>query len=151
MKALSDKLLPMKIASIYSAESLKKTPLPLFTTNVSAGFPSPAEDHIEQKLDLNEHLIAHPAATFFVKVEGESMIDAGIRSGDLLIVDRALPAQDGKVVVAVLEGEFTVKRLKVSGKHVTLYPENPKYPPVPIGPETNFQVWGVVTYVIHPL
>jgi DNA polymerase V len=127
---------------------MKESP-PLFLHPVQAGFPSPAEDYIEKKLDLNEHLIQHPAATFFVRVEGDSMIGAGIHKGDILIVDRSLDALSGRIVIAVLNGEFTVKRLKKEGEILYLIPENPKFPTLEIKPEWDFQIWGVVTYVIH--
>lgn len=118
---------------------------------VAAGFPSPADDYLEGKLDLNQHLIKHPAATFFVRVAGDSMIDAGIHPGDILIVDRALEPADKKVVIAVVEGELTVKRIRMTRGRVFLAPENEHYPPIPIGAEMNFEIWGVVTTVIHPL
>ena len=124
-------------------------PLPLFLANVQAGFPSPAEDYLDKTLDLNELLIAHPAATFFVRVMGDSMRNAGILSGDVLIVDRSLEAIDNAIVIAIINGEFTVKRLSKKEGHVFLVPENPSYPIVEITPESDFQVWGVVTYVIH--
>ncbi len=123
-------------------------PLPLFS-GVAAGFPSPAEPFIEQSLDLNELMIRHPAATFFVRVNGDSMQGAGIFSGDILVVDRSLSAVNGKIIVAFVNGEFTVKRLLLDGKNACLAPENPSYATIPITPETEFQVWGVVTYVIH--
>ena len=125
--------------------------LPLFMEPVSAGFPSPAGDYMEGKLDLNRHLIRHPAATFFVRVTGDSMIGAGIHSGDLLIVDRAIEPTDGKVVVVALDGELTVKRLHLHDGRVTLVPENERYAPIDITPEHQFEIWGVVTNVIHPL
>lgn len=127
---------------------MKEAP-PLFLNSVQAGFPSPAEDYIERKLDLNEHLVAHPAATFFVRVEGDSMLGAGIHKGDILIVDRSLSAENGKIVIAFLNGEFTVKTLKKEGNDVWLVPENPKFPRLKVDPGSDFQVWGVVTYVIH--
>lgn len=123
--------------------------LPLFLSAISAGFPSPADDFQERQLDLNEEYIRHPAATFFVRAVGDSMIGAGIHSGDLLIVDRALEAQDGAVVVAVLDGEFTVKRLTRQGRKLLLAPANAAYRPLEITAETDFVVWGVVTGVIH--
>ena len=126
-----------------------KCPLPLFSASVHAGFPSPAEDHIEQTLDLNELLIKHRAATFFVRVQGESMRDANIHSGDILIVDRALEPKDGQIVIAVVHGEFTVKRMRIRGNVLYLIAENPKYPPLKIDDPDTFQVWGIVTYVIH--
>lgn len=123
--------------------------LPLFIARISAGFPSPADDFIDKNLDLNEHLIRHPAATFFVRVEGNSMINAGINSGDLLIVDRALEPADNKIVIAVLNGELTVKRIRKVGDRLFLQPENPAYKPIEVSTDAQFEVWGVVTNVIH--
>ncbi len=124
---------------------------PLFFVPVSAGFPSPADDYIENSLDLNRHLIKHPAATFFVRVKGESMIEAGIHSGDILIVDRSLEATDKKVVIAVIDGELTVKRISLIDQEVYLLPENEAYTPTKITDTMNFSIWGVVTNVIHAL
>ncbi|MGE4538082.1 MAG: LexA family protein [Desulfovibrio sp.] len=123
--------------------------LPLYLSTVQAGFPSPAEDYIDKKLDLNEQLVRHPAATFFVRVDGDSMRDAGVASGDILVVDRAVEPRDGHIVIAALDGELTVKRLRRKNGQVLLVPENPDYAPVPVGPEASFEVWGVVTYIIH--
>jgi DNA polymerase V len=125
--------------------------LPLYTCPVSAGFPSPAEDYLEGKLDLNQHLIKHPVATFFVRVTGDSMINAGIHAGDLLIVDRSLEAQDGRVVIAVVNGDLLVKRLRMQKKQVYLVAENPNYPSLLITEAMDFQVWGIVTNVVHAL
>jgi len=125
--------------------------LPFFQTPIQAGFPSPADDLVEKALDLNDLLIEHPAATFFVRVQGNSMQDAHILEGDVLIVDRAKEAATGSIVVAVLNGEFTVKRIEKKGSTVWLVPENKKFPPIEIRPEMEFQVWGVVTYVIHKI
>ena len=116
---------------------------------VSAGFPSPAEDYTEGPLDLNAYLIRHPAATFFVRVQGDSMIKAGIHSGDLLIVDRSLEASHNNIILAVLNGEFTVKRLIKSKGRLFLAPENPEYSSLEITEESHFEAWGVVTAVIH--
>ena len=121
----------------------------MFIVTVPAGFPSPAEDYVEGPLDLNRHLIPHPAATFFVRVSGDSMIGAGIYSGDLLIVDRAVTAAHNSIIIAVLNGDLTVKRLYQVGSTLRLMPENPDYPPIEIYPGTDFEVWGVVTKVIH--
>ncbi len=129
---------------------MQKT-LPYYEVGVPAGFPSPAEDYIERPLDLHELLIEHPAATFFVRVEGDSMKDAGLHSGDVLVVDRALTAHHGKIVVALLNGEFTVKRLKIEGGKIFLAPENSRYPVIEVSEGSDFQVWGVVTYAIHRL
>jgi DNA polymerase V len=119
--------------------------LPLYASTVAAGFPSPADDFIEATLDLNEYLIAHPAATFIVRVEGSSMTGAGIFSGDLLVVDRSLETRSGHIVVAVVAGEMTVKRLlKVSSGWI-LKAEHPDYPPTPLGDNLECSIWGVVT------
>lgn len=123
--------------------------IPVATTSVQGGFPSPADDYIEKRLDLNELVVRHPAATFYVRVEGNSMQGAGICSGDILVVDRSLPYSSGKIVIAILNGEFTVKRLILEGKKIILHPENPQFSPFEVTEETDFQVWGVVTYVIH--
>jgi len=134
---------------LYSSKNLSSLPLPLFSSAVQAGFPSPADDHTENPLDLNELIIQHPAATFFLKVEGNSMENAQISSGDLLVVDRTLTPQDGQIVVAILDGEFTVKRVKIAGSRLFLCPENSSFSPIEVSEENDFQVWGVVTFVIH--
>jgi len=123
--------------------------LPLFQHTVSAGYPSPAEDDTEVTLDLNELLIKRPAATFFLKVSGSSMIDAGIHDKDILIVDRSIAPANGKIVIASVNGELTVKRLRCIGKKVQLVAENPSYPPIDITEEMDLRFWGVVTSVIH--
>lgn len=128
-----------------SAECL----VPFVLDYVAAGFPSAADDYVEHQLDLNKFLIQHPAATFFIRVEGDSMINAGIHSGDILIVDRALEVRHGRIVVAQINGEFTVKRIEYVGAQVYLVPENKNYKSQRITPEMSFDVWGVVTYVIH--
>jgi len=120
------------VQSIYYPDYSTKCKRPLFMVPVSAGFPSPSEDYIEGKLDLNEHLIKHPAATFFVRVTGDSMLDAGIHPGDILIVDRAIEAFNNKVVIAVINGELTVKRMKKTKTGYILAPENNNYPPIQI-------------------
>jgi DNA polymerase V len=125
--------------------------LPLYACPVSAGFPSPAEDYLEGKLDLNQYLVKHPAATFFVRVTGDSMIGAGIHAGDILIVDRSLEARDSKVIIAVVNGELLVKRLRMERERIYLASENADYPPLVITDLMDFEVWGVVTNVIHPL
>lgn len=123
--------------------------IPFFVVPVQAGFPSPADDYLEQNLNLNEYLIPHPAATFFVRVEGESMRGAGIHPGDLLIVDRSLEPTNGKIVIAVINSEFTVKRIRIDQDKVYLEPANPQFQSIEINPHSDFQVWGVATYVIH--
>jgi DNA polymerase V len=123
----------------------------LFKSGVSAGFPSPAADYEEGKLDLNKHLIRNPAATFFVRANGDSMTGAGIHTGDLLVVDRSLEPADKSVVIAVVDGELTVKRIRLRNGKVTLQPENDNYPACQITECVEFEVWGVVTNVIHAL
>lgn len=125
--------------------------LPLYASKVQAGFPSPADDYMEGMIDLNAHLIKHPAATFFVRVAGESMLGAGIHEDDILVVDRSLTPVHDKIVIAVVDGELTVKRLYKKAGEVKLIPENPDFTPIDITPETDFSIWGVVTNVIHPV
>lgn len=122
---------------------------PLMIAPVSAGFPSPADDYVECVLDLNEHLVKHPVATIFVKVRGHSMTGAGIQDGDMLIVDRSLEPQDGSVIIAVLNGDLTVKRVRQTNGKVYLQPENRAFAPIEVPAEADFQVWGVVVYAIH--
>lgn len=123
--------------------------LPLFSSKAACGFPSRAEEHIEASLDLNQHLIKHPAATFFVRAEGESMRDIGILNDDLLIVDRSLTPKNGSIVLVVIHNEFMVKRLQIEGKKGFLYPANKRFKPVAISDVEGFQFWGVVTHAIH--
>ncbi len=123
--------------------------LPLFGTKIPAGFPSPADDHLEATIDLNRQYVRHPAATFFVRVQGHSMIGAGIHNGDMLVVDRSLDAQSGAIVIAVVNGELTLKRLLIAGDEVWLMPENPEFQPLQITDSMELQVWGVVAHVIH--
>ncbi len=138
-----------KPVEIFTALAAAQMAIPLYITRIPAGFPSPADDYIDKKLDLNEYLVKHPAATFFVKVSGDSMIRAGINNGDILIVDRALEPAHNKIIVAVVDGEFSVKRLKKTGNRVFLAPENNNYPVIEIKDGMDFEVWGVVTNVIH--
>ena len=138
---------------IYSAHNHTKVrsqyQRPLFVEKVAAGFPSPAEDYIEGRIDLNEHLIAHPAATFFVRVSGDSMINAGIHPNDILIVDRSIEPAHGKIVIAAVDGLLTVKRLFRRHGFIQLVPENPDYPAIKIKSQQELMIWGVVTNVIH--
>src|SRR5437773_1459483 len=138
-----------KAEEIFTSDLSTHCERPVFVTRVSAGFPSPADDYLEGALDLNEYLIKHKAATFFWRVTGDSMIGAGIHSGDLLIVDRSEEPRDGSVVVAILDGELTVKRIEIHDGRLFLAPENPDYPLIPVTEEQSFQVWGVVTHAIH--
>ncbi|XBS22536.1 translesion error-prone DNA polymerase V autoproteolytic subunit [Methylomarinum sp. Ch1-1] len=125
--------------------------MPLFTGKVAAGFPSPADDYVEKTLDLNELLIQKPAATFFVRAEGESMLGAGIHPNDILVVDRSIEPAVGKIVICALNGELTVKRLKSLGRNMVLAAENPDYADIVVDEEVDLVVWGVVTNVIHKL
>ncbi|MFZ0255056.1 MAG: translesion error-prone DNA polymerase V autoproteolytic subunit [Gammaproteobacteria bacterium] len=141
----------LSVTAIFAHHPGRRQAIPLFLAKVSAGFPSPADDFLERKIDLNEHLVRHPAATFFVRVAGDSMKNAGIFCGDILVVDRSLEAGDGSVVVAVLDGEFTVKRVLKTDGRIFLVPANEAYSPVEVTAEMDFTVWGVVTSVIHSL
>lgn len=139
------------IAAIHKFDPREGVKLPLFLSGVSAGFPSPAEDHIDKRLDLNEMVIKHPAATFFVRVAGNSMTGAGINHDDILVVDRSLVPTNGKVVIAVLNGELTVKRLFRDGESFRLAAENPAYPDRLLVEGESCEIWGVATFVIHAL
>lgn len=123
--------------------------IPFYSSKVQAGFPSPADDYIERYLDLNAEYIKHPAATFLVTATGESMVEAGIFDGDVLLVDKSLPATDGSIVIAALNGELTVKRLSRRKGCVQLLPANPKFLPIDITEEQDVVIWGVVTLVLH--
>ena len=136
------------LSHITDTEQTKES-APMFTEQVAAGFPSPADDYLEGNLDLNKYLIKHPVATYFVRVTGDSMIGAGIHSGDILIVDRSLEPTNRRVVIAVVNGELTVKRLIRKHNKVILMPENDRYKPIEIQNETDLEIWGVVTSVIH--
>lgn len=141
---------PTKVDEVFGLpRTLKHYAIPLYGCSIVAGFPSPADEYLEGKLDLNQHLIHHPLATYFVRVSGESMLGAGIHPGDLLIVDRSIEARDGKIVIAVVNGELLVKRLTIEGTQPYLVAEHPDYPELKITEAMDFQIWGVVTSVIH--
>lgn len=137
--------------NFFKLQANTRYEIPLILARISAGFPSPAEDYVEQKLDLNQHLIKHPAATFFVRADGESMVGAGINSGDMLIVDRATAASNNSVVLAVINGEFTIKRIRKVGSKILLVPENPNFKPIEITQDMEFEVWGTVLHVIRSM
>jgi DNA polymerase V len=124
-------------------------PLPLYSSRIAAGFPSPADDHIDDTIDLNEQLVQHPAATFFVRVQGHSMTGVGIHHGDLLVIDRSLEPKSGSIVVAVVNGELTVKRLLIEGEKVSLVPENPAFQPLEIREGMELVIWGVVAHSVR--
>ncbi|MBL3557612.1 MULTISPECIES: translesion error-prone DNA polymerase V autoproteolytic subunit [Marinobacter] len=132
-------------------EPLSRLKIPLFLERLSAGFPSPAEDYVEKTIDLNELCIQHPAATFFVRVQGESMIEGGIFPNDVLVVDRSLRAKHGDIVIASLESEMTVKELHLDPPPVQLLPRNAAYKPIIIEGDMEMEVFGVVTNVIRSL
>ena len=134
---------------IFAPDLTTRYRLRLFQQPVSAGFPSPAEDHIDGKLDLNRHFIKNPAATFYVRVSGDSMTGAGIHNGDLLIVDRSIEPTPGRVVIAVINGEHTVKRLHREGDRLLLLAENADYAPIVVTELEELHIWGVVTCVLH--
>ena len=132
----------------YSADISSAEPLP-FVDGISAGFPSPAEEYIELAIDLNKELVKHPSSTFYGRVRGNSMKDANINDGDILIIDKSLPPRNGQKAVCFINGEFTIKTLKIEKGKVWLVPANEKYKTLEITPDNDFIVWGIVTYVIH--
>ena len=127
----------------------KKFRIPLLSDSVSAGFPSPADDHTEENIDLNEHLISNPFSTFFLRVKGDSMINAGIKDKDLIIVDKSLTARPGNIIIAMIDGEFTIKRLSIKNNELYLKAENHNYPDFRFKNHIDVQIWGVVIYSIH--
>jgi DNA polymerase V len=133
---------------IYKADDSSCMPLPYADEGVHAGFPSPAQDYMSKVIDLNKELIKSPEATFYARVVGDSMRDEDIEDGDVLVIDKSIVPADGELCVCFLDGDFTLKRLKVEGDHGELVPANPNYKPIPVTAENNFMVWGVVTYVI---
>lgn len=137
------------IQSVMKFVENKGYQLPLYGSKVPAGFPSPADDYIESQLDLNEHLIKHPAATFFVRASGHSMIEAGIHDNDILVVDRSVTPTNGKIVIAAIDGQLTVKRLQKQDDRLFLMPENPKFEPIEVKEGSEIYIWGVVTNVVH--
>lgn len=139
------------VASIFKPERTTKMRLPLYLNPVAAGFPTATEDYIDANIDLNRHLVKHPDSTFLVRVIGESMKDAGIHPNDMLIVDRSIEVTSGQVVIAVVNGELTVKRISHHQNKLWLMPENEAFRPIEIDEHTDLHVWGVVTNVIHAL
>lgn len=136
--------------TFYTVPIKSGTPIPFAEESVPAGFPSPADSYIQGELDLNSLLIKNPPATFFVRVNGESMINAGIHSGDILIVDKSLEPRNNDIIIAIFDGEFTLKRLLFEKKQVILVPENKNYKSIRVdNSDRSFEVWGVVTNIIH--
>ena len=138
-----------KTLDLFSFSRRERTNIPMFLDKISAGFPSPATDYMENKLDLNEHLIKHPAATFIVKASGFSMIEAGIHSGDLLIIDRSIMPRNNNIVIASIFGDLTVKKLKKKKNTLFLISASDHYPSIEVKEEMECFIWGVVTFIIH--
>lgn len=147
-----EELTPMKttLTHIKKIELSKSLVLPL-AEKITAGFPSPAEDFLDLSIDLNKEFIKHPNATFFGKVSGDSMIDAGLNDGDLLIIDKSLEPKNNSIAVCFLDGEFTVKRVLRKKNKLWLIAENKNYQPIPVYPENDFVIWGIVTTVIKKI
>jgi DNA polymerase V len=126
-------------------------------SDIHAGFPSPATDYMTQAIDLNKELVRHPAATFYGRVVGDSMIDAGVEEGDILVIDKSLEPQDGDMAVCYIDGDFTLKYLKFNGgpgsadRRLILVPANSRYPSIEVDESSDFKMWGVVTYVIKKI
>ena len=142
-----------KIASsstidFFSANASSELALPIMEGGISAGFPSPAQDYIDLKIDLNKELISNPSSTFYGRVKGCSMQDAGIMDGDILVIDKSLEPQDGDTAVCFIDGEFTLKYIKIEPDAVYLVPANSNFQPLKVTEENNFCIWGVVTYSI---
>ena len=144
----------MNEVELYSADLRTVLERPYADGGIRAGFPSPSQDYLERAIDLNKELIHNPAATFYGKVVGDSMVDANVHEGDILVIDRSLEALDGCMVVGYLDGEFTLKRLDLSQQKdgiIWLVPANPAYQRIRITPDDDFRIWGVVSYVIHKM
>jgi DNA polymerase V len=136
---------------IFSANTDSELELPYISSGISAGFPSPALDFIDLSIDLNRHLIKHPSSTFYGRVKGDSMKDAGIHDGDLLVIDKSLEAADDKIAVCYIDGEFTLKRIKLDKNCCWLMPANDAYQPIKVSEDNDFMIWGIVTHVIKKM
>ena len=136
---------------MYYTSNFKVLLIPLLSDSVSAGFPSPADDYIEENIDLNEHLLRNPFSTFFLRVKGDSMINSGIYDKDLIIVDKSLTPKPGNIVIATIDGEFTVKRFSIKDDKLYLKSENHNYPDFNFEDYSDINIWGVVIYSIHKL
>lgn len=136
------------IIDIYSSDISTCTPLPYANEGIQAGFPSPAQDYINETIDLNRELIKHPAATFFGRVSGDSMIEEGIEEGDILVIDKSLEPMDGDLAVCCVEGDFTLKRISIDNNCIKLLASNKTFKPIEITADDSFYIWGIVTYTI---
>jgi len=143
-----NKIASTSIIDFFSANTSSELPLPMIEGGISAGFPSPAQDYIDLKIDLNKELITNPSSTFYGRVKGSSMKDAGILDGDILVIDKSLEPQNGDTAVCFIDGEFTLKYIKIELDAVYLVPANSKFQPIKVTEENNFCIWGVVTYSI---
>ena len=132
-----------------SDSTFEKVKIPLLSDSISAGFPSPADDYTEENIDLNEHLISNPFSTFSLRVKGDSMINSGIKDKDLIIVDKSLTAKPGNIIIAMIDGEFTIKKLSIKNNELYLKAENHNYPDFSFNDHIDIQIWGVVIYSIH--
>lgn len=137
-----------KKIEIFSIDLSSSLPLPYANEGIRAGFPSPAQDYLQQAIDLNKELIRHPASTFYGRVVGDSMSGEGIEEGDILVIDKSLELTDDDLAVCFIDGEFTVKRVRLEQDAAYLIPSNPKYPTIKVTADNNFLVWGIVTYTI---
>ncbi|UII77131.1 translesion error-prone DNA polymerase V autoproteolytic subunit [Flagellimonas sp. HMM57] len=144
----SKKVGEINALTFFTLDEGKNINIPISNNTVSAGFPSPAEDFKEKRISLDTSLIQNKEATFFARVSGKSMIGAGLDDGDLLVIDRSLEAENGKIAVCFFDGEFTVKRLQMEKDSITLMPENEKYKPITVPKGSDLLIWGIVTYVI---
>ena len=133
---------------IYNSDISTHTPLPYANEGIQAGFPSPAQDYINETIDLNRELINHPAATFFGRVSGDSMIEEGIEEGDILVIDRSLEPINGDLAVCCVDGDFTLKRISIEENRIELLASNKTFKPIIITEDNNFSIWGIVTYTI---
>ena len=137
-----------KNLTIYKVDAETFMPLPYADGGIKAGFPSPAQDYISQAIDLNKELIHHPSTTFYGRVSGDSMKDAGLDDGDILVIDKSLEPRSGDMAVCYIDGEFTIKYIKIDAQVIWLIPANEAYKPIKVTPENEFQIWGIVTYSI---
>lgn len=137
-----------KTIEFFRIDDSTYMPLPYADSGIAAGFPSPAQDYLEESIDLNKELIRHPASTFYGKVTGDSMAGEGIQEGDILVIDKSLEVCNNDLVVCYLDGEFTLKRVQFDKEAAWLIPSNPKYAPIKVTPENDFMIWGVVIYTI---
>ena len=137
-----------KNLTIYKVDAETFMPLPYADGGIKAGFPSPAQDYISQAIDLNKELIHHPSTTFYGRVSGDSRKDAGLDDGDILVIDKSLEPRSGDMAVCYIDGEFTIKYIKIDAKVIWLIPANEAYKPIKVTPENEFQIWGIVTYSI---